>query len=90
MKGKCEMKKGGAAKMHEHHKKEHHMKKGGKAMKKGGHVEGHKAKHRMDKYARGGATESSAKMTPESPMSGAGKMSDRAGLKASSTDREDD
>lgn len=75
------------------HKKEHkkeHMKKGGKAMKKGGHAEGEKSKHHMHKYARGGGTKGAAEMTPSSPLSGAGKMKDRPGMAASSTDKEDD
>lgn len=75
-----------------HHEKMKHMKKK-KAMK----AEGEHSKPRLDKYARGGGmknaeehVKSAASASPASPLSGAGKMSDRAGLKASTTDREDD
>lgn len=71
--------------MAKHHKKEHEKKK---HMKKGGMAEGEKGMGHMGKYARGGATMASAKMTPESPLSGAGKMSNKP--KAIGTDREDD
>lgn len=63
----------------------HHMKKGGKAMKKGGKVDGGKSKHKMGKYARGGKVEAAAKMTPTSPLSGAAP---RDVPKAIGTDKE--
>jgi hypothetical protein len=76
--------------MAKHHKKEHekkeHEKK--KHMKSGGHADGKKSEGHVGKYARGGATMASAKMTPESPLSGAGKMSKTP--KAIGTDKDDD
>lgn len=92
MKGK-EAKKMEHKKAHHEEKKMHHMKKGGKAMmKKGGHVEGEHGKKRLDKFARGGATnaeskvKSAAKMGGMSPMSGAGKMS--GNIPEAKTDKE--
>jgi hypothetical protein len=78
-------------------------KKGGKAMKKkhGGKVEGKKAAHRADKYARGGhahkkhmkdggmasKVKSAAGMSPASPLSGAGKTAEP---KTPEVDKEND
>lgn len=56
-----------------------------KCMKKGGEAEGKKGHH---KFASGGHVKGAAKMTPGSPLSPAGKMKDRPGLKASKTDSE--
>jgi len=74
--------------MAKHHKKEHEKKEHHKKMKSGGMAHGEKSHGHMGKYARGGGTMSSAKMTPESPLSGAGRMSNKP--KPIGTDKSDD
>ena len=67
--------------------KKHHKEHEKKHMKHGGKADGKKGHH---KFADGGHVKGAAKMTPTAPMSGAGKMKDRPGLKAASTDNKND
>lgn len=82
--GKAHFKKGGAVKKHEAEEEEGDvpMKKGGKVAHK---AHGHKPKHRMDKFARGGKT-----VTPKSPESGAAPTEMRPGFGKNKLDKEDD
>lgn len=82
----AEYKHGGKAKMK--HKAKH--------KKHGGKIEGKKAHHRADKFARGGHAKmngmakkvtSAAGMSPSSPLSGAGKTAEP---KMPKNDKEDD
>ena len=91
-----EMKKEHEHKMKKEH--EHKMKKGGKV--KEHHVEGKKAHHRMDKYARGGSVgeafgnkdvlSEAKKGTDASSHATSAKVGKRPGLHESSVDSSDD
>ena len=72
--GRKERKHGGRL---EKEKKKEHRKRGGK-------VEGKKPEHRMDKRARGG------RMTPSSPLSGAGKTEGGIESEKETGEKEDD